>query len=153
MATTDHATELGIREIDEFREAHDRWPRGERPAARRAAAAEFRPRFMEAGTVRAIRTIDLVSAAYPASFAFHGAARGLNPYVNILNRLVVIQFEDFEGRRRTMVWEPTIPEGSAESPFYEQLLERYGEWVSYNLLTTEYHTVEQALAVAGLTAA
>jgi hypothetical protein len=151
MAAIESPETVGIRPVHEFDEAQATWPRGDRPAALREAAGEFRARFKGQGEVRAIRTIDLVSAGYPATFAFHGAARGLNPYVNILNRLVVIQFDDFEGERRTMVWEPTIPAGSAEAPFYEQLLDRFGEWVSYNLLTTEYHTVEQALAMVGLT--
>jgi hypothetical protein len=150
MATTEPATELGIRPVAEFAEAHATWPRGDRPAALREAAAEFRPRFKEQGMVHAIRTIDLVSAGYPASFAFHGAARGLNPYVNILNRLVVVQFDDFAGARRTLVWEPTVPEGSAEAPFYGQLLERFGEWISYNVLSHEYNTVAGALASVGL---
>lgn len=105
-----------------------------------------------------MRTIDLVSAGYPATFAFHGAARGPNPFVNIINRLVVVQFEDFAGERKTLAWEPTIPDGSAEAPFYAQLEARFGtprlgEYVTRNVLTTEYHTVAQALAVAGLTPA
>src|SRR5919108_3906226 len=102
MATVERAQELGIRPIETFAEAHTTWPRGDRPAAMREAAAEFRDQFKSQGTVRAIRTIDLASAGYPASFAFHGAARGLNPWVNILNRLVGIQVEDFEGQRRTV---------------------------------------------------
>ena len=69
MATVERAEELGIRPIGEFVDAHTTWPRGDRPAAMREAAAEFRPRFQEQGTVRAIRTVDLASAGYPASFA------------------------------------------------------------------------------------
>jgi hypothetical protein len=153
MATVERAADLGFAPIEEFREAHDTWPRGDRPAAIREAAAAFRPRFAEQGMVRAVRTVDLVSAGYPAGFAFHGAARGLNPYVNILNRLVVVQFDDFGGARRTLVWEPTVPEGSAEAPFYGQLLERFGEWVSYNLLSKQFHTVAEALAAVGLSPA
>jgi hypothetical protein len=153
MATTESASAHGIRSIEEFDEAQATWPRGDRPAALREAAQDFRARFREQGTVRAIRTIDLVSAGYPAEFAFHGAARGINPYVNILNRLVIVQFEDFEGALKTLVWEPTVPEGSAEAPFYEQLLHRFGEWLSYNVLTTEYNTVQTALASVGLSPA
>src|SRR5919206_4187952 len=149
MATVERAEEVGIRPIETFAEAHTTWPRGDRPAAMREAAAEFRDQFKAQGTVRAIRTIDLASAGYPASYAFHGAARGLNPYVNILNRLVVVQFEDFEGRLRTLAWEPTIQEGSAEAPFYAQLIERYGEWVSYRLLSKEFNTLERALGSCG----
>src|SRR5438445_12257461 len=124
MATTESPVEIGLRGIEEFVQAHRTWPRGDRPAALREAADAFRPRFKAQGQVRAVRTVDLVSVGYPASFAFHGAARGLNPYVNILNRLVVVQFEDFEGALRTLAWEPTVPEGSAEAPFYAQLVQR-----------------------------
>ena len=98
-----------------------------------------------------MRTIDLVSAGYPTRYAFGGAARGsVNPYINILNRLVVVQFEDFEGDLKTLVWEPTVPEGSSEAPFYAQLIERYGERLSRTLLSNEYNTVASALASCGL---
>jgi hypothetical protein len=153
MATIERGEQVGIRPIETFAQAHATWPRGDRPAAMRAAAAEFRPGFKEQGTVRAVRTIDLASAGYPVSFAFHGAARGVNPYVSILNRLVVIQFEDFEGALRTMVWEPTVPEGSAEAPFFAQLIERFGERLSYRVLSHEYNTMARALALIGLSPA
>jgi hypothetical protein len=150
MATTQSSADLGLRPVGEFAEAQSTWPRGDRPAALREAATEFRGRFLEQGQIRSIRTVDLVSAGYPATFAFHGAARGVNPYVNILNRLVVVQFDDFAGERRTLVWEPTIPEGSAESPFYSQMRAKVGDWLSYNVLSTEYHTVAEGLALLGL---
>ncbi|MDX6669209.1 MAG: hypothetical protein QOK04_2589 [Solirubrobacteraceae bacterium] len=153
MATIESPETYGFAAVEEFGEAQATWPRGDRPAALREAAGEFRERFKAAGEVHAIRTVDLVSAGYPVSLAFHGAARGINPFVNILNRLVVVQFDDFEGQRKTLVWEPTIPEGSAEAPFYEQLRRRFGDWLSYNVLTTEYHTVAQALTVVGLSPA
>ena len=62
---------------------------------------------------------------------------------------MIVQFHDFGGSRRTLVWEPTVPEGSAEAPFYAQLIERYGEWLSNSVLAKEYNTVEQALASCG----
>ena len=55
-------------------------------------------------------------AGYPLKFAFGGAAKGPNPYVNIINRLQVVQFEDFDGVLRTLAYEPTVPEGPAEAP-------------------------------------
>ena len=63
---------------------------------------------------------------------------------------MVVQFRDFEGQRRVLVWEPTVPEGSAEAPFYEQLIERFGEFLSNKVFATYYNTVEQALAQCGL---
>ncbi len=153
MAASESPEGVGLRPAGEFEEAHETWPRGDRPAAMREAADAFRARFKEQGEVRAVRTVDLVSAGYPVELAFQGAARSVNPYVSLLNRLVVVQFEDFEGALKTLVWEPTVPEGSAQAPFYRQLVERFGERVSHRLLSTEYHTVESALAAVGLSPA
>src|SRR3954470_4308848 len=150
MAAIESPETVGIRPFHEFDEAHKLWPRGERPAAMREAAQEFRARFKEQGQIRAVRTIDLASAGYPTAFALAGAAKGLTPFVNIRNRLVVVQFEDFEGEMKTLVWEPTIPEGSVEAPFYEQLLERYGEFLSYKLFGKIFNSVEEGLAMCGL---
>jgi len=142
--------EVGFRAVPELDEAWSTWPRGERPARLREAAGEYRRRFTEQCQVHAVCTLDLVSAAYPVAYAFHGAARAVNPYLNILNRLVVVQYDDADGARRTLVWEPTIPEGSAEAPFYAQLIARFGEKVANRFAKVEYNTLESALASVGL---
>jgi hypothetical protein len=151
MAAIEAPETLGIRPIHDFDEAANTWPRGDRPDAIRHAAGEFRERFARPDNrVLAVRTVDLASAAYPAVFAFGGAARTFNPYVNIVNRLVVVQFEDFEGRMRTLAWEPTFIEGPAEAPFYQQLLSRYGEFLSYKVFATFYNDVPEAVAACGI---
>src|SRR3954452_8643170 len=126
MAAIESPETVGIRSFHEFDEAHNVWPRGDRPAAIREAAQQFRARFKEQGQIRAVRTIDLASAGYPLSFAFGGAARGINPFIMFRNRMVIVEFEDFAGALKTLACEATIPEGSAAAPFYAQLLERYG---------------------------
>lgn len=142
---------LGLKPFHEFDDANRLWPRGDRPAAIRAAADELRTRFATPDNrIRAARTVDIASAGYPLKFAFGGAARGPNPYVNIINRLQIVQFEDFEGRLRTLAYEPTVPEGPAEAPFYQQMIERYGEFVSYRLLAKIWNQPSEALAKAGL---
>ncbi len=151
MAAIESPETVGLRPFHEFDEAAATWPRGARLEAIRSGAEAFRERFKAQGEVTGVRTIDLVSAGYPTRYAFGGAARGsVNPYINILNRLVVVQFEDFEGDLKTLVWEPTVPEGSSEAPFYAQLIERYGERLSRTLLSNEYNTVASALASCGL---
>jgi hypothetical protein len=151
MATTARPSTLTVRPIEEFTEAQSTWPRGARPAALREAATAFRARFKAQGEVEAVRTVDLVSAPYPAAFAFHGAARSLNPFVTILNRLVVVRFTDFDGASRVLVWEPTLPEGSAQAPFYAQLTARAARLgIPESLASTEYHSVTEALATLGL---
>ena len=147
MATVEAPAGLGIAPIEEFDGVFDIWPSGNRLDAIHDAAHRFRSRFaVDDNRVRAIKTVDLASAGYPLSFAFHGAAKGLNPYINILNRLVIVQFEDFEGNLKTLAWEPTIAEGAAEAPFYDQLLKRYGEFLSYKVFAIFYNAVEEAIA-------
>src|SRR5919197_1140578 len=103
MAVIESPETIGIRPFLEFDEANATWPRGDRLAAIRAAADDFRRRFKEQGQVTAVRTVDLVSAGYPTRYAFGGAAKGLNPFINITNRLIVAQFHDFDGDLKTLV--------------------------------------------------
>jgi len=154
MAAATQAESARPRSFHEFDEAGATWPRGDRLEAIRTAADEFRRRFKQQGQVVAIRTVDLLSAGYPTRYAFGGAARGaVNPLINVLNRLVVVQFQDFDGELRTLCWEPTVPEGLGQAPFYAQLRERYGEWAARNLLSNEYNTIEEALTLCGLSSA
>src|SRR3954464_9823775 len=89
---------IGLRPFHEFDQANQTWPRGDRPAAIREAAAEFRARFATPDNrVHAVLPGDIASAGYPLKVAFGGAARGANPFINIINRLQVIQFEGFDG--------------------------------------------------------
>jgi hypothetical protein len=142
---------IGLKPMHEFDEANATWPRGDRPAAIREAAAELRARFaIPENRVGAARTIDIASAGYPLRFAFGGAAKGPNPYVNIINRLQVVQFEGFDGALRTLAYEPTVPEGPAEAPFYAQQIERLGEFLSYRVLAKIWNHPDEALAKAGL---
>jgi hypothetical protein len=144
---------LGLRPFGEFEVANATWPRGDRPAAIREAAAEFRARFATPeNRVRGVRTTDIASAPYPVKFAFGGAAVGANPYINIINRLQVVQFEDFEGRPRVLAYEPTVTDGPREAPFYEQMMRRLRlpDWVAYKVVAKIWNEPPQALARTGL---
>ena len=143
---------MGLRLFHEFDEANATWPRGNRPDAIKAAAAEFRARWAtDDNRISAAQTVPIASAGYPLKYAFHGAALGPNPFINIVNRLQVVQFEDFEGNLKTLAYEPTVTEGPAEAPFYDKLLSKYGEFISYKLFATFYNTVDEALRKTGLT--
>jgi hypothetical protein len=145
------ADSIGLHPFSEFDAANETWPRGDRPAAIREAAAEFRARFaVPENRVKAVRTVDIASAGYPLKFAFGGSALGANPYINIINRLQVVQFEDFDGQPRTLCYEPTVPEGPAEAPYYAQQIERLGEFLSYRVLAKIWHEPVSALRTLGL---
>lgn len=152
MNAPETALPIGFRKIHEFDEARAAWPRGRQPELFRAAAQKFRARFKAQGTVPGVRSVDLVTASYPAAFAFHGAAFALNPLLAIVNRLVLVRFTDFAGESKLLAWEPTIPQGSAKAPFFANLIRRFGEFLSWKVFTTEFHTLPQALAAAGVSA-
>jgi hypothetical protein len=151
VAVIETPEKVGLKPFHEFDEANDTWPRGDRPTAIREAAAEFRARFAtEENRVRAVRTVDIAAAGYSLKFAFGGAAIGANPYINIINRLQVVQFEDFDGNLRTLAYEPTVPEGPAEAPYYEQQIEKLGDFLSYKVLAKVWNHPDEALAKVGL---
>ncbi len=91
MAAIEAPEKIGIRSFDEFSEIDGIWPRGDRLDAIREAASRFRERFATPeNRIRAVKTVNLAAAAYPTRFALAGAAKGLNPYINIINRLVIV---------------------------------------------------------------
>jgi hypothetical protein len=138
-----------VRPFDDFKEAYDVWPRGDRLEAIRDAARSFKRRFREQKQILGVRTYELIAAPYPTKLAFAGATMSLTPYVSLMPRVAVIQFEDFDGDRRTLVWQPTIPDGSREAPFYAQLSERYPQWME-PFFAPVSHELGEALALAGV---
>lgn len=105
-----------FRAIPEFEGVHDIWPRGDRLEAVRQAARKYRERFIQQGTVLGVRSFNIAAAPYPARFAFQGYSVNLNPFISIINRMIIIQYQDFNGVERTLVWEPTVPTSSKNSP-------------------------------------
>ena len=132
------------RPIPEFEGVHDIWPRGKRLEAVREAARNYRERFLSQGQVAAIKSVDIAAAPYPARFAFQGYAVQLNPVISIINRMFIIQFEGFDGRLKTLVWEPTVSAGSAEAPFYAKL-QALGEKLRAERLFAQYYNDPDAV--------
>ena len=113
---------IGARTIPEFDGVHDVWPRGERLQAVRSAAAAYKTRFKEQGQVRAVKSVDIAAAPYPVNYAFHDAVSVPTlPLISMINRMIVVQYDDWNGTPRTLVFEPTVPAGSAQAPFYSNL--------------------------------
>lgn len=145
-----HITLRAIRPFDDFDEARAVLPRGERPRALRNAAEGFRERFKAQGRIHAAKAVDLQLAGHLTRFALGGAARGVNPYVAVVRRMLIVQFDDFDGVRRTLLWKPTVPEGAEQAPFHRRLLARHGERVVRTALARELETIDGGLARWGL---
>jgi hypothetical protein len=147
---------IGARPIPEFAGNDAVWPRGDRLEAVRSATVAYRDRFLAAGHVAAVETHPIAATSYPTRFALHGAAIAPTvPYVLLLSRLMIVRYDDFAGRRRTLLWEPTIPEGGAEAPFHAQLEDRVsrvpgGRYLVENVLSQQHETLAEALAAAGI---
>lgn len=140
-----------VRPIPEFSGVHDIWPRGRRLDAVRAAALSYRERFLRQGQVKAVKSFDIAAAPYPAQYAFQNYSVNLNPFISIINRMFVIQFEGFDGELKTLVWEPTVAAGSAEAPFYGQL-QRFSRRLGLESLFVKYYNdPDQVLPRLGLT--
>lgn len=155
----DEATlpDIGVRTIPEFEGVHDVWPRGRRLQAVREAATAYKVRFVSQGQVRAVRSVDIAAAPYPVSYAFNGAVQVPHlPLISMINRMIVVQYDDWNGLPRTLVFEPTVPAGSAEAPFYANLQKLTG-MVPFGLgrqvekLVLKYiHEPDDVLALVGL---
>lgn len=97
------------------------WPRGERLRAVRGAAAAYKERFKAQGQVRSVRSVDIAAAPYPVKYALHDAVSvPTMPLIPMIS-MIVVQYDDWNGRPRTLVFEPTVLDGSAEAPFYRDL--------------------------------
>lgn len=148
---------IAARTIPEFEGVHDVWPRGKRLQNVREAAAEYKHRFKAQGQVTAVKSVDIAAAPYPVSFAFHGAVNVPHlPLISMINRMIVVQYRDFDDRPRTLVFEPTMPDGSAEAPFYRHLQERaakipLGQRLTESLVLKYYNQPDEVLAQLGLT--
>jgi hypothetical protein len=126
--TRSKLTAIGARPIPEFDGVHDVWPRGERLAAVRQAATTYKARFKAQGQVRAVKSVDIAAAPYPVNYAFHDAVSVPTlPLISMINRMIVVQYDDWNGTPRTLVFEPTVPAGSAEAPFYRNLQKVMGK--------------------------
>ncbi|MFE0443172.1 hypothetical protein [Streptomyces fungicidicus] len=65
--------------------------------------------------------MDIAAAPSPVKYAFHDAVSVPTMPTMPLIPMIVVQYDDWNGRPRTLVFEPTVPDGSAEAPFYRNL--------------------------------
>ncbi len=116
----------------------------------RRATLQAREAFTAQGPVAALATCDLVTFPYPTLFAFSGGALSPAPYVMMTNRMQVVQFDDAEGVRRTLLFNPSDYERGQAVPFYRSLREKYGDFLSDKVMSTRHGTVQRHLTALGL---
>lgn len=124
----------------------------DRLRAIRRAAEVVREEMLDAPAVRFARSFDLLRIPYPAWFAFTGvySQQLLKPHmVHLLARTTLIQYDDFEGRLRTLLFTPADFEAGNATPYFKRLSEQTPKFL-HKTIAPVYQTVPQALASCGV---
>ncbi|RMG49986.1 MAG: hypothetical protein D6723_12980 [Acidobacteria bacterium] len=140
-----------LRPIHHFDGARDHAAPGERLACVRAQARRFRDEMLAGQPVVYYRSFDLIRVPYPTRYALRDACTVPTPYIHILNRLFIVQFQSIDGIK-TLLISPSDVGANRETPFFKRLAERFTRFgVSVeSLLAPELSTVEDCLARVGL---
>ena len=152
MPYADPAHDPDLQPLAHFRGTRlDPVPADRKRAIERAAQA-LREELLAAEPVAYLRSFDLVHLPYPTRYALRDACRVPWPFVQMVNRLIVVQFRGDQGRVRTLLVSPTDVEGSKATPFFRRLSQRMGPLagVLEPLVAPQSTTVEAALAVCGI---
>ncbi|SCX68038.1 hypothetical protein [Variovorax sp. EL159] len=141
-----------LRPINEFDGARQHAMPQDRLRALRHGGLGFRERFLDEPPVRYVRSFDLLRIPYPAWYAFSGvySQQLLKPHmVHLLARTVLVQFEDFDGRLRHLLFTPADFETGSETPYFKRLSEQTPRFL-HSTIAPIHSTVPQALASIGL---
>ncbi len=116
----------------------------------RGAAETFRTQMLKTPKVRFFQSVDLIRVPYPSYYGLRSAFRYQHSlaYLNILNRLFVLQFDTKDGVK-TLLFSPSDHERNRETPFFKRLSAR-GPKVAERFVAPRLNTVEGALASLGI---
>jgi hypothetical protein len=119
-------------------------------------AQGLREQLLDAPPVVAYRSLDLFCGPYPTTYGLRDAHRRIGPYLFLSNRIFAVQFLDFEGVQRTLLWNATHwgdGIGLLATPYFRRMQEGFGAASALiePLITRPTRTVPQAIAELGLT--
>ena len=147
-------TSLGMKAIHDFDEVRQSPLPQERLKAARKQASAFRERFMDEAPVQFYQSADMVRVPYPTWYAYSGVYTQSTykfPYLHILNRIFIIQYHDFLGELKTLLFSPSDIEADRETPFFKRLTEKMPNWSPLeSVVAPIIRDVAGALAEVGL---
>lgn len=151
--TTEHNLEaLGIRKIRHFDKTRiDSHPQSRLESVRRAGHS-FRDYMLSLDTkVSHYSSINLIRAPYPTKYGLYNAAKVASPYMHIMNRLFIVQYQTNEGLK-TLLFSPSDIDGNRETPFFKRVAESWGPLAGpmEKFMAPIYNRVEDALEHAGI---
>ena len=147
-------TSLGMKAIQDFDDVRQSPLPQERLKAARKQASAFRERFMDEAPVQFYQSADMVRVPYPTWYAYSGVYTQSTykfPYLHILNRIFIIQYHDFLGELKTLLFSPSDIEADRETPFFKRLTEKMPNWSPLeSVVAPIIRDVAGALAEVGL---
>ena len=145
---------LGMKAISDFDNVRQSPLPQERLHAARKQASAFRERFMDEPPVQFYQSADMVRVPYPTWYAYSGVYTQSTykfPYLHILNRIFIIQYYDFLGELKTLLFSPSDIEADRETPFFKRLTDKMPNWSPLeNIVAPVIRDVAGALAEVGL---
>ncbi len=90
----------------------------------RTRGADFRREFAGTGVPLRVDTCDLVTLPYPTRFGLFRASRAIAPFLSITNRMLVIRWNDSDGRPRVLLFEPSDVKLGRNTPYFAELARR-----------------------------
>ncbi len=140
-----------IRPANHFAGARDHAAPQDRLQAIREAAQRFRAEMLDGAPVPYYASFDLVRVPYPRRYALKDACTVPTPYVHILNRMFVVQFQS-EAGLKTMLVSPSDYRRNAETPFFRSMSEGMGALRTFiePYMAPELGTVDTWLAQIGI---
>jgi hypothetical protein len=136
-----------VRAIDHFDEARALRSAGHKLERLRHAAERAGDELREDPKVASVRTLPISDLIYPSKYAFNGALRLPLPYVTMRHRCLLVQLE-VEGEIKNLLFNPTDRQSSRETPFFKELLDRFG-WAEA-LIGKTFGSAEDGLRALGL---
>lgn len=141
---------MNFKSFPELAEAWRASVHGERLRAVRRAGMIVRERILADGPVAGLATCPVITIPYPSLFAFSGAALSPAPYIMMTNKMNVVQFVDWDGQLRTLLFNPSDIVRNEKTPFYANLAARYGSFLSHKVMSQKHQTVSEHLKRLGL---
>ena len=147
-------TSLGMKAIQDFDDVRQSPLPQERLKAARKQASAFRERFMDEAPVQFYQSADMVRVPYPTWYAYSGVYTQSTykfPYIHILNRIFIVQYHDFSGELKTLLFSPSDIEADRETPFFKRLTDKMPSWSPLEgVVAPIIRDVTGALAEVGL---
>ena len=145
---------LGMKAIHDFDDVRQSPLPQERLKAARKQASAFRERFMDEPPVQFYQSADMVRVPYPTWYAYSGVYTQSTykfPYIHILNRIFIVQYHDFSGELKTLLFSPSDIEADRETPFFKRLTDKMPSWSPLEgVVAPIIRDVTGALAEVGL---